>query len=142
MNTQIIYFQLKDFNVPFMIMQSIGFNFFSKIMREICSFCCSSCISFNSTSHLNQVPYSDPNHYRIFLKVPSFELVTPLNERPSWKWKYAMRFATCYHLLNLKNVENTHGGVLLLLGCNFTKSNTPPWVFFTFLKLHKWYQNA
>ena len=24
--------------------------------------------------------------------------------------------------------------------CNFTKSNTPPWVFFTFFKLHKWYQ--
>ena len=26
--------------------------------------------------------------------------------------------------------------------CNFTKSNTPPWVFFTFFKLHKWYQIA
>ena len=24
--------------------------------------------------------------------------------------------------------------------CNFTKINTPPWVFFTFLKLYKWYQ--
>ena len=24
--------------------------------------------------------------------------------------------------------------------CNFTKSNTPPRVFFTFLKLYKWYQ--
>ena len=23
--------------------------------------------------------------------------------------------------------------------CNFTKINTPPWVFFTFFKLHKWY---
>ena len=23
--------------------------------------------------------------------------------------------------------------------CNFTKSNTSPWVFFTFFKLHKWY---
>ena len=22
----------------------------------------------------------------------------------------------------------------MLLACNFTKSNTPPWVFFTFLK--------
>ena len=29
-------------------------------------------------------------------------------------------------------MKNTHGGVLLL-ACNFTKSNTPPWVFFTFL---------
>ena len=26
--------------------------------------------------------------------------------------------------------------------CSFTKSNTPPWVFFTFLKLYKWYQFA
>ena len=26
--------------------------------------------------------------------------------------------------------------------CNFTKSNTHPWVFFTFLKLYKWHQIA
>ena len=26
--------------------------------------------------------------------------------------------------------------------CNFTKSSTPPWVFFTFFKLYKWYQIA
>ena len=24
--------------------------------------------------------------------------------------------------------------------CNFTKSDTSPWVFFTFLKLYSWYQ--
>ena len=34
-----------------------------------------------------------------------------------------------YHLYNLKVA-------------GFTKSNTPPWVFFTFFKLHKWYQIA
>ena len=28
------------------------------------------------------------------------------------------------------------------LVCNFSKSNTPPWVFFTFFKLYKWYQTA
>ena len=28
------------------------------------------------------------------------------------------------------------------LACKFTKSNTPPWVFFTFFKLLKWYQIA
>ena len=39
--------------------------------------------------------------------------------------------AIWYHLCNLKNVKNTHGGVLLLVS-NFTKSNTNPWVFFTF----------
>ena len=25
---------------------------------------------------------------------------------------------------------------------NFTKINTPPWVFFTFFELYKWYQIA
>ena len=38
-----------------------------------------------------------------------------------------------YHLYNFKNVKNANGGV---------KSNTPPWVFFTFFKLYKWYQLA
>ena len=49
--------------------------------------------------------------------------------------------------VKLKNVKNTHEGVLLLVklqakACNFTKSNTPPWVFFTFFKLYKCYQIA
>ena len=44
-------------------------------------------------------------------------------------------------------MKNTHGGLLLLVRLqaevsNFTKRNTPPWVFFTFFKLHKWYQKA
>ena len=26
--------------------------------------------------------------------------------------------------------------------CTFTKSNTLPWIFFTFLKLYKWFQIA
>ena len=47
---------------------------------------------------------------------------------------YGMLRAVWY-LYNLKNVKNTHGGVLLSikLACNFTKSNTPPWVFSRFL---------
>ena len=45
--------------------------------------------------------------------------------------------AIWYHLYTLKNVKNTHECY-----CNFTKSNTPPWVFFTFLKLYRWYQIA
>ena len=44
--------------------------------------------------------------------------------------------------VQFKKRENSHGGVLLFvkfqaLACNFTKSNTPPWVFFMFLKLYK-----
>ena len=35
------------------------------------------------------------------------------------------------HLYNLKNMKNIHREVLLS-ACNFTKSNTSPWVFFTF----------
>ena len=56
-----------------------------------------------------------------------------------------MRCAIWYHLNNLKNVKNTYERVLLLVklqasACKFTKSNTPPWVFFTFFKLFRWYQ--
>ena len=50
-----------------------------------------------------------------------------------------------HHMYNLKDVKNTHGRVFSLVklkasACNFTKSNTPPWVFFTIFKLYKWYQ--
>ena len=49
--------------------------------------------------------------------------------------------------MSIAHSENTHGEGLLLvklkaLACNFTKSNTLPWLFFMFLKLHKWYQLA
>ena len=51
--------------------------------------------------------------------------------------RYEMIWAICYHFYNLKNVSNTHEGVLLLVklqnsACKFIKSNTPPWMFFTF----------
>ena len=51
--------------------------------------------------------------------------------------KYVIRCGIWYHLYNLKNVKNTDGGLLILIklqaeACNFTKINTPPWVFFTF----------
>ena len=42
-----------------------------------------------------------------------------------------MQCAIWYYFYDLKNVKNTDGGVLLLV-CNFTKSKTPPRVFFTF----------
>ena len=51
-----------------------------------------------------------------------------------------MHCAIWYHLYNLKNVKSTYRGVLLLVKLqpseySFTKSNTPPWVFFTFFKI-------
>ena len=61
--------------------------------------------------------------------------------------EYVVRCAISYHLYNLKNVKNTHGGVLILVNLqaeayNFTKINTPSWLFFTFFKLYKWHQIA
>ena len=52
------------------------------------------------------------------------------------------RFGTICTIL-----KNTHEGMLILVklqasACNFTKINSPPWVFFTFFKLYKWYQIA
>ena len=53
-----------------------------------------------------------------------------------------MLYVTWYNLYNLKNVKNTNGGMPLLVQFQayFTKSSTPPWVFFTFRKLYKLYQ--
>ena len=61
--------------------------------------------------------------------------------------QYMVRCAIWYHLYSLKNVKKKHEGVLTLVklqasACNFTKINIPPWVFFTFFKLYKWYQIA
>ena len=47
--------------------------------------------------------------------------------------------AIWYHLYNLNNENNTHGGVLLFVKLQI---ETPPWVFFRFFKLYKWYQIA
>ena len=52
-------FQFKDFYVPFMTLQSIDFIFNAKIMKGSYVFCCSSCIIFNSTSHLNKIDLFD-----------------------------------------------------------------------------------
>ena len=58
-----------------------------------------------------------------------------------------MLYAIWDHLSNLKNLKNTHGGVLLIVklqaeGSNFTESNTLPLVFSIFFKFCKWYQIA
>ena len=43
---------------------------------------------------------------------------------------FVVRCAIWYHLYNLKNVKNTPWRSV---ACNFTKINTPPWVFLMFL---------
>ena len=62
-------------------------------------------------------------------------------------YHYVKRCAIWYHLYNLKNVKNTHGGVLLLVKLqaktwNFTRSIIPPWLFFIDFKFYKWCQIA
>ena len=66
-----------------------------------------------------------------------------------WQWKKCVLLSLrkcCffsktwpgYYLYILKNVKENHEGLLY----NFIKNNTPPWVFFTFLKLYKCFQIA
>ena len=64
--------------------------------------------------------------------------------KKSFEYNIYMRTlcAIWYHLYNSKNVKNTHGGVLHLVKLqakvsNFTKTNAPSGVFFTFLKFYK-----
>ena len=46
-------------------------------------------------------------------------------------------------LINSNNISNDLlANFKKTEACNFTKSNTPPWVFFMFCKLHKYYQIA
>ena len=47
------------------------------------------------------------------------------------------RCAIWYHLYNLKNMKNTHGGVSILVKL---QAEAPSFVFFTFLKLYTCYQ--
>ena len=62
-------------------------------------------------------------------------------------WRRFLEFI-CHALLDLvpfvqfKTCEKQPWRSAKLLACNFTKSNTPPWVFFTFFKLYRWYQIA
>ena len=48
---------------------------------------------------------------------------------------HVVRCAVCYHLDNLKNMKNTHGGVLILVKLILVHR-----CFFTFFELYKWYQ--
>ena len=59
-----------------------------------------------------------------------------------WTDTFETLCAIWNHLYNLKNMKNIHGGALLLVKLQATKSNTPPWVFFKFFKRSKWYQIA
>ena len=38
--------------------------------------------------------------------------------------------------------RSVNSSIVAGFSCNFTESNSPPWVFFTFFKLYKWHQIA
>ena len=74
----------------------------------------------------------------------NFEIILKEISRNNLKSATFVTRVIWYRMYNFKNVKNSHGGVLLLVKlqaetCNFTKSNTPPWMFFTFFKLCIWY---
>ena len=54
-----------------------------------------------------------------------------------------MLCAICYHLYNLKNMKNTHGGLIILVRlCSLFIENVTPWVFLTCFRLYKCCQIA
>ena len=100
------------------------------------------------SSMLLQKSYSDLNSNIVVFSLLNLIVILPNNICTFESLQNKMMFcAIWYHLYNFKNLKNTHRVVLLLvklrlLACNFSKSNTFPWVFFTFFELHKWYQIA
>ena len=88
-------------------------------------------VSNSINSYLNYLTIA---YYKFSAKILS---LNHLNY--SYHSLYVMFCAIWYHLHNLKNVKNTHGGVILAMKLQssagrFTKSITPPWVFLTFFK--------
>ena len=68
----------------------------------------------------------------------NFEIILKEISRNNLKSATFVTRVIRYRMYNFKNVKNSHGGVLLLVKlqaetCNFTKSNTLPWVFSLFL---------
>ena len=63
--------------------------------------------------------------------------------------EHKREMAICGTLRNLvpfeqfkKRKKHPWRSINFIEACNFTKINTSPWVFFTFLKLYKWYEIA
>ena len=106
--------------------------------------------SCSRRGHFFELPvqfYLVYSHPRIGEKTYRLEFSEKLGDLPlSMLISDVMRCVIWYPFYNLKNLKNTHGGVLLLVlqtfGLQLTKSNTPPWVSFTLIKLCRWYQIA
>ena len=73
-------------------------------------------------------------HIRFLTLHPQFKPSKKLSDKILSNYE---TFSIRYYLYSLKNVKNTYGGVLLLVKL---QAEAPPRVFFTFLKLCKWYR--
>ena len=87
---------------------------------------------------------SDINHFIFTLKNKvrqnkHFGWLLYIKEKQIW-WNICDALRDLVSFVQFKNVKNTHGGVLLLIACNFNKSSTPLWLFFTFFELCNWHQ--
>ena len=56
------------------------------------------------------------------------------------KIRLILAVKSCYDSFILYPYNCTCAGIFIAKGCNLTKGNTVPWVFFTFFKLRRWYQ--
>ena len=87
---------------------------------------------------MRRVPFYKNHIIRVSKLCFCFWLIQQLQKCNAWNDTLC---AIGYHFYNLKNLINTHGGVLLLVNlCNYSNSNIPQRVFFTFFKFYKWYQ--
>ena len=75
------------------------------------------------------------------IEVPCFLFAEVWDPESLQRFHIAMLCANWYHLYNLKNVKR-YPWRSVPEASNFTKSNAPPWVFFTFFKLFELYQIA
>ena len=89
-------------------------------------------------------------------RVMNFKFLLPRKPAQSWvkeifqgiflHFSYLMLCAIWYHFCNFKQCEKHPWRSVTFIkvagDCNTPKWNTPPWVFFTFFKLYKWYQIA
>ena len=85
--------------------------------------------------------------YLCSLHASGYNLFWTLQERQKRRTGCCPILVTINLLLTL-SLRNTHiyyvlrNSVPLLKACNFTKSSTPPWVFFTFFEWYKLHQIA
>ena len=69
------------------------------------------------------------------------KMLSSLRKHTSFKISGALRDLVSF-VLYKKHEKHPWRSVTFSKACNIAKSNTPPWLFFTFLKLYKWYKIA